>query len=177
MTITTAPAFREDPALKRRSVRILIVLATLGALFLMARLRYAGKPTVELSAGDCDADLWRHVYRADRLRVVARCTSVDGRVTSLDRGQDGDLHIALDPDHASILNLVNAIHGHRQLVVEVICEHTPADRDAAAACAAFTARVTVPKVGDRVRVTGAYVTDRETGWNEIHPATRIEILR
>jgi hypothetical protein len=159
-------------------VRIgIAALVALAALFSMARLRYPGKPTMESPAEDCDADLWRHVYRADRLRVIARCTSVDGRITSLDRGQDGDLQIALDPDHASVLNLVNAIHGHRELVVEVICEHTPAAGDAAAACAAFAAQVTVPKVGDRVRVTGAYVTDRETGWNEIHPATRIEILR
>ncbi|HEY6323428.1 MAG TPA: hypothetical protein VJA16_17950 [Thermoanaerobaculia bacterium] len=164
--------------MQRRSVRSgIAVLVALGALFLVARLRYAGTPTVDLPAGDCDADLWRHVYRADRLRVIARCTAVDGRVDSLDRGSDGDLHIALDPDHASVLNLVNAVHGHRELVVEVICEHTPTGRDAAAACAAFSAQVTVPKVGDRVRVTGAYVTDRETGWNEIHPTTRIESLR
>lgn len=156
---------------------MIAVLVALGALFSLARLRYSGKPTVALPAGNCNADLWQHVYRAERLRVIARCTAVDGRVVSLERGQDGDLHIALDPDHASVLNLVNAIHGHRELVVEIICEHTPADRDAAAACAAFTAQVTVPQVGDRVRVTGAYVTDRETGWNEIHPATRIEILR
>ena len=177
MTITTALAFKEDPALKRRSVRILIALVALGALFSMARLRYAGKPTVELPAGDCDADLWRHVYRADRLRVVASCTSVDGRIASLDRGSDGDLHLALDPEHASVLNLLNATHLHGNLVVEVVCEHAPADVDAAAACAAFTSRVAIPRIGDRVRVTGAYVTDRETGWNEIHPATRIEILR
>jgi hypothetical protein len=26
-------------------------------------------------------------------------------------------------------------------------------------------------------VTGAYVTDRDNGWNEIHPVTRIEVLR
>ena len=177
MTIATAPAFKEDPALRRRSVRILIVLSALAALFSMARLRWPGKAPVELPAGDCDAGLWHHVYDADRLRVISRCTAVDGRVVSLDRGSDGDLHLALDPDQASVLNLMNATHLHANLVVEVICEHTPAGGDAAAACTAFTSRVAIPRVGDRVRVTGAYVTDRENGWNEIHPATRIEILR
>jgi hypothetical protein len=34
--------------------------------------------------------------------------------------------------------------------------------------------VAIPNVGDRVRVTGAYVTDRDNGWREIHPVTRIE---
>ena len=164
--------------MKRRSVRTgIAVLVALGALFSVARLRYSGKPTMELPAGDCDGDLWRHVYRADRLRVIARCTAVDGRVVSLDRGSDGDLHLALDPEHASVLNLLNATHLHGDLVVEVVCEHAPADADAAGACAAFTSRVAIPRIGDRVRVTGAYVTDRENGWNELHPVTRIETLR
>jgi len=164
--------------LQRRSVHIMTaVVVALGALFLMARLRYSGKAPMELPAGNCNADLWRHVYRADRLHVISRCTAVDGRVVSLDRGSDGDLHIGLDPEQRSVLNLMNAIHGHRELVVEVICEHVPADGDAAAACAAFTSRVAIPRIGDRVRVTGAYVTDRDLGWNELHPVTRIETLR
>ncbi|HXO29305.1 MAG TPA: hypothetical protein VOA80_18290 [Thermoanaerobaculia bacterium] len=113
------------------------------------------------------------------LRVITRCTSADGRVVSLDRGADGDLHLALDPEHPSVLNLLNATHLHGNLVVEVICERAPADAhaDAAAACAAFTSRVAIPRIGDRVRVTGAYVTDRENSWNELHPVTRIENLR
>ncbi len=156
---------------------MIAVLAALGALFAIARLRYPGKATVELPAGSCDADLWRHVYRAERLRVVATCTAVDGRVVSVHPGSDGDLHIALDPDHESILNLVNAAHAHGDLVVEVICEHVPTEGDAATACAGFTSRVAIPRIGDRVRVTGAYVTDRENGWNELHPVTRIETLR
>jgi hypothetical protein len=163
---------------KRRPVRIVIaLLVALGALFSMARLRWPGKAPVELPAADCDADLWRHVYLADRLRVISRCTAVDGRVVSLDRGSDGDLHLALDPERESVLNLMNATHLHGNLVVEVICEHTPVGGDAAAACTAFTSRVDVPRVGDHVRVTGAYVTDRENGWNELHPVTRIETLR
>jgi hypothetical protein len=31
-----------------------------------------------------------------------------------------------------------------------------------------------PGVADEA---GAYVTDRENGWNELHPVTRIETLR
>jgi hypothetical protein len=86
------------------------------------------------------------------------------------------LHIGLDPEEKSVLNLINVIHGHGELVVEVVCEHDPVKETAKAACAGFHSQVTIPEVGNRIRVTGAYVTDRDMGWNEIHPVTRIEVL-
>src|SRR5713101_8485745 len=151
-----------------RDSRLLVALALLAvSLFLIAKLRYPGKATVKLPRANCNGDLWRHVDRPERLRVIEACTAVDGRVVSLSRGSDGDLHIALDPDRKSVLNLMNATHGQGHLVVEVICEHAPTRSDATTACAGFTSRVTIPRVGDRVRVTGAYVTDSENGWNEL----------
>ena len=155
----------------------LAVLLALIALFLMARLRYPGKAVVKLRAENCDPDLWKHVNKKERLHAVEECTAVEGRVVSLYRASDGDLHIALDPENKSVLNLVNVMHAHGELVVEVICEHTPADAGDKVACGAFHPQITIPNVGDRVRVTGAYVTDRDIGWNEVHPVTRIEILR
>jgi hypothetical protein len=146
-------------------------------LVVVARLRYPGAAPAKLSAGNCNSGLWRHVYRPERLRVIEPCTSVDGRVVSVGGGSDGDRHILLDPDRSSVLNLVNATHGGGNLVVEVICDHTPSEPDAAAACAEFISRIDVPRVGDRIRATGAYVTDRDNGWNEIHPVSRIETLR
>jgi hypothetical protein len=163
--------------LSRISRITLAVLVALIALFLMARLRYAGNAPVKLQAAYCDPDLWKHVNEKERLHVVEECTAVEGRVVSLNRASDGDLHIALNPEHKSVLNLVNVMHAHGELVVEVICEHTPADAGDKVACGAFHPQITIPNVGDRVRVTGAYVTDRDNGWNEVHPVTRIEILR
>jgi len=163
-------------ALSQISRITLVVRVALIALFLMARLRYAGKAPVTLPAEHCDPDLWMHVYEKERLHVVAECTAVEGRVVSLHAASDGDLHIALDPERKSVLNLVNVMHAHGALVVEVICEHPPADAVDKAACGAFHSQITIPHVGDRVRVTGAYVTDRDNGWNEVHPVTRIEIL-
>ena len=64
--------------------------------------------------------------------------------------------------------------GH--LVVEVICEHAAEEAEAKDACADHVPAVTIPNRGDRVRVTGAYVTDLHNRWNEIHPVTRIEVL-
>src|SRR5215471_1231996 len=144
----------------------------------IAKLRYPGKAPVKLPAEACDADLWKHVYQPERLRVIEACTAVEGRVVSMHRVSDGDLHIGLDPEHKSVLNLINVMHAQGQLVVEVICDHDPigSGSDATAACGDFHPQVTTPNVGDRVRVIGTYVTERDNGWNEVHPVTRIEIL-
>jgi hypothetical protein len=163
--------------LSRVSRITLIVLVILTALFLMARLRYSGTAPVKLQAESCNPDLWKHVYEKDRLNVLEPCTAVEGRVVSVHRASDGDLHIGLDPENKSVLNLVNVMHAQRKLVVELICDHIPAEANAQAACRDFHPQITIPNVGDRVRVTGAYVTDRDNGWNEVHPVTRIEILR
>src|SRR5580765_7879722 len=95
------------PALSRMSQRITLgVLLALIGLFVAAKLRYSGTATVKLPAADCNADLWKHVYAPERLRVIEACTAVDGRVVSVHRASDGDLHIGLDPEQKSILNLV-----------------------------------------------------------------------
>jgi len=153
------------------------VLLALIALFIAARLRYPGKATVQLAAENCDADLWKHVYQPERLRVIEACTAVEGSVVSLHQAKHGDLHIGLDPEQKSTLNLTNVMHAQRHLIVEVVCDHPAVNQKAASACAGFTSPITAPRIGDRVRITGAYVTDRDDGWNEIHPVTRIEILR
>ena len=163
--------------MSRTSGRITVgVLLALIGLFGAAKLRYPGKATVKLQATECNADLWKHVYQPERLRVIEACTAVEGRVVSVHRAGDGDLHIGLDPEQKSTLNLVNLMHAQRHLIVEALCDHPSADSKATAACTGLASQITAPRVGDRIRVTGAYVTDRDNGWNEIHPVTRIEIL-
>jgi hypothetical protein len=157
--------------LSRTSGRIALgVLLTLITLFIVARLRYPGKATVKLPPADCTADLWKHVYSPERLGVIEACTAVQGRVASVHRAGDGDLHIGLDPDQKSILNLTNVMHAQRRLIVEVVCDHTPRDKEIASGCAGYASQITAPSVGDRIRVTGAYVTDRDNGWNETIPS-------
>ena len=142
-----------------------------------AWVRYPGRAPVKLAVEQCDARLWNRVYEKDRLEVVEPCTAVEGRVKSVHFNEDGDVHIGLDPDQPSVLNLMNATHGGRELVVEIVCDHLPPRAPARATCAGYQPQVTPPKVGDRIRVTGAYVTDRDNGWREVHPVTRIEVLR
>jgi hypothetical protein len=155
---------------------IAAVLVAVGVLVLVVRVRYPGKATIRLPASECNADLWNHVGEPKRLHVIAACTSVEGQVVSVYRAWDGDLHIELDPHDKSVLNFVNVMHANGHLVVEIICEHTPEDAGSAAACTGLTSQVVIPQVNDYIRVTGSYVTDRETGWNEIHPVTRIRKL-
>ncbi len=163
--------------MSRSSQLLLVVLVAAALFFLMAKLRYTGKPPVKLQSGDCDPSLWQHVYERERLQVVEECTAVEGRVMSTHKSEDGDLHIGLDPDQKSSMNLVNVMHADRTLVVEIVCDHPPDNAAAAAACGTYVPQISIPGIGDRIRVTGAYVVDRENGWNEIHPVSRIEILR
>ncbi|HKD15744.1 MAG TPA: hypothetical protein VKE71_14510 [Candidatus Angelobacter sp.] len=162
---------------RRLGYLALALLGAIIALIVIARFRYPGKAPIKLSVESCNAELWKHVYEPGRLQVIEACTQVEGRVVSTRPASDGDLHIGLDPDQKSVLNLANVMHAHSELVVEVICDHTPTGSNMKADCGGFHYDVMVPKVGDRVRVTGAYVTDRGNGWNEIHPVTRIQPLR
>lgn len=152
----------------------LAVLVALVALFVAAKLRYAGKAATKLPAEACNSDLWRHVYEPERLRIIEPCIAVEGRVVAVYPASDGDLHIGLDPDRKSVLNLINVMHMHGQLVVEEICHHAPTGYNVKADCGDFRPPVLVPNIGDRVRVTGVYVTDLDNNWNEVHPVTRIE---
>lgn len=162
--------------MSRITFLVAVVLA-LAALLLVARIRYPGKAPVKLRAENCDASLWNHVYEKERLRVIEPCTAVEGRVVSIHRNSDGDVHINLDPENKSVLNVFNLLHGRSELIAEVICDHTATVAAAKAACGAFHSQITIPKAGDRVRVTGSYVSDHGMLWNEVHPITRIEILR
>jgi hypothetical protein len=146
------------------------------ALFFAAKFRYPGTAPIKLPASKCSADLWKHVYQPERLKVIEPCTAVEGRVALVHKAMDGDLHIGLEPDQKSVLNLINVTHADRQLVVEAVCDHPSLKNQAGPWCNGFTSTVIAPAVGDRVRVVGAYVTDTDNGWNEIHPVTRIEVL-
>ena len=159
-----------------RLTKFALFLLAVVALAVHAKLHFRGKPQEVLPASDCDASLWNHTYEKERLHIIADCTAVEGRVVGVRQAEDGDLHISLNPDRKSVLNLVNVIHAHRTLVVELVCEHPPKEDPARAACGDFHPAITVPRMDDRVRIIGAYVTDTDNGWNEIHPVSRIEVL-
>lgn len=127
----------------------------------------------------CDDALWNNVYHKYRLRVIEECKQVSGIVRSVRHEKDGDLHIAIYPDKGQeyLLNEKNVLRQHGCLVVEPICVNAVTQADAVATCSGFVNNVLIPSVGSHIRVTGSYVLDGQHGWMEIHPVTKIEVLR
>jgi hypothetical protein len=124
----------------------------------------------------CDPSLWDHVYDPSRLKVIDQCKVVTGIIDELDENSDGDTHmlLRLDPGFDDLLLKKNKTKKNGDLVVEVVCGHPVSDKKAVDACKGYSNKVAIPKVGDRVRVTGSYVNDSHNDWAEIHPASRIE---
>jgi hypothetical protein len=103
------------------------------------------------------------VYHPRRLRVIDPCRAIAGRVRVLREEEDGDLHfdLRLDRRYRGMLARANFSRQHGDLVVEFM----PRDRG----------RLPVPKVGDRVRLVGAFVDDADHAWNELHPVWQASI--
>ncbi len=165
--------YRSQPFKRRSPLRGLLVLAI--ALLIAARLVMLGLPRLHQAlAGTLFGDATSAVpvnchtsnplagaYSPSRLALHAGCVSAVGRVVFVLHAPDGDIHISLLPDRGywHLLDRRNYTAQGGTLVVEIV----PADRKT----------VALPGVGDHVRVTGAYVTDREHGWRELHPAWQI----
>ena len=127
----------------------------------------------------CDAALWQRVYKPKRLTVLKDCITVTGRVEQIARDADGDAHmlLRLDKGQESLVNARNRKKKNGDLVVEVVCAFAPSSpKSAVRTCAGYTSPLTLPKVGDRIRATGSYVLDTHNGWNEVHPATSINVV-
>src|SRR6266849_9544479 len=61
--------------------------------------------------------VWPHVYRPDRLKIIAQCFTVSGTVEHISKARDGDTHIGLtlDPAFEHILNDGNRQYQHGAL--------------------------------------------------------------
>lgn len=106
----------------------------------------------------CRANVLAGVYHSFRFQIYNPCKTVSGTIYSIRHEDDSDYHInlKLDPQYQNLMNDKNVSREHGCLVVEVI----PMDAN----------KIPIPRVGDHVTVTGAYVLDKDHGWNEIHPA-------
>jgi hypothetical protein len=100
--------------------------------------------------------------------------TVRGTVEELRWEPDGDLHILL-ATRPGLVNKVNGLYEHGDLVLEEICQGSVTQADAVAACRRVPRHPAIPAVGDKVTVTGSYVLDADHGWMEIHPVTRLTI--
>jgi hypothetical protein len=144
-----------------------------------------------------------------RLVLHHRCVTITGRVESLSNEADGDLKIklSLSPEnfkpYGPFENKDEILYknANDRLVVEVVCvfpeniieaqnkEPDPVKKTyyqgMIDACARYKNKVTIPKLYDKIGVTGELLMDtgpskahpvQDHGWNEIHPVTRITIL-
>jgi hypothetical protein len=158
-----------------------IAHAAISAALLLSVGQMSAKPNKDIVANNCDAALWQHVYKPHRLTVISDCTTASGIIADPRPDDDGDMHanLMLDAGQASMVNKRNAKKKKNGgLVIEIVCSVTPkSPRSAIKACAGYHATVAMPPAGTHVRVTGTHVIDTNNGWTEIHPVSKIEILK
>jgi hypothetical protein len=152
----------------------------------------AGTPTIPdvqppADAG-CDANLWAHVYHAQRLIVKHQCIAVTGVLVDATNGKqpdgvrhekDGDTHgwLKPDPEFTNLLNAGNMSAEGGNLVFEIVCKFPVTQPDAVSACKGFSDPIVIPPVGSHVRIVGTYVQDTfHAQWMEIHPVTSITVI-
>ncbi len=161
---------RRKGALSRRGMAAGVAMCAIVITVAVTLALRGGNGDYEGDASSpCGAHPFAHVYHRQRLKVLDKCRTVTGAIENIKREPDGDLHIRLKVDDASLLNQKNLDAQHGDLVLEPVCEHEVTQEDAKDACASYTGDVTAPPVGTRVTVTGPWVLDKEHGWNEIHP--------
>jgi len=123
--------------------------------------------------GSCNSPALAHVWDPSRLVTLSSCITVSGTIAGVNVSHDGDFHVLVRLDAGQTcsggdcLNSVNMSNSYGDLVVEVICA-VPAG---VAACNGYTNTLNPPPVGSHTNVTGPWVMDKSTGWNEIHPVT------
>lgn len=140
----------------------------------------------------CDASLWHHVYRPERLKVLDQCVTVTGTIAdaTADRKvhdkngvrheSDGDTHgwLTVDPQWRHLLLQGNLSEEGGNLVYEVVCIYPVTQADAKSACRSYHSTVKLYPVGTRVAITGTYVQDsKHAKWGEQHPVTSIVPIR
>lgn len=133
-------------------------------------------PVVQhIDTSGCDPKLWDHVYDPTRLKVMDQCRTVTGIIEESNADADGDQHmlLKLDVPYENMLTKVNRKKKNGYLVIEAVCINKITKAKVGDACKGYVNHVQLPRVGDRVKVTGSYVLDTHNGWAEIHPITRV----
>ena len=113
----------------------------------------APPPPPPVSSSNCPSNPLVGVQRPGQLTVLDGsnpCRTVTATVSSKHVEHDGDCHInvRVDAPFSGLLNGVN----NGALITEVIPSHV----------------LPIPTVGSHVTITGTWVNDKATGWNELH---------
>ena len=131
------------------------------------------------TAIDCDTTFWKYVYNPERLQVIDKCKTVTGVIEESSADEDGDQHMLLKLDNGQedLLTKKNTKKKQGDLVIEAVCANKTTLGKVGNTCNGYINKIQIPKLGDHVRVTGSLVNDTHNGWNEIHPITKIEIIK
>ena len=128
---------------------------------------------------DCDTSFWKYVYNPERLQVIDKCKTVTGVIEESSADEDGDQHMLLKLDNGQedLLTKKNTKKKQGDLVIEAVCANKTTLGKVGNTCNGYINKIQIPKLGEHVKVTGSYVIDSHNGWAEIHPITKIEILK
>ena len=137
---------------------------------------------------------WRYAGAVpERLLILNDCVTVTGvimdatinqplrRADGVRHEPDGDTHgwLRVDPQFANLLSAGNMSDQAGNLVWEMVCHFDVTQADSIAACSRYTDTQIIPPIGSHVAITGTFVQDvnHAAAWNEIHPVSRIAVLR
>lgn len=128
---------------------------------------------------DCDKSIWKYVYNPERLQIIDTCKTVTGIIEESSANDDGDQHmlLKLDKGQENLLMKNNIKKKQGDLVIEAVCANKATSNKVGNICNGYINKIQLPKIGDHVAVTGSYVNDTHNGWAEIHPITKIKILK
>ena len=131
------------------------------------------------TAIDCDKSLWKYVYNRERLQVIDKCKTVTGIIEESSADEDGDQHMLLKLDNGQeeLLTKKNTKKKQGDLVIEAVCANKTTLGKVGNTCNGYINKIQIPKLGEHVKVTGSLVIDSHNGWAEIHPITKIEIIK
>ena len=157
--------------MKRKFIIIVIVAVIVVAGGAYAYTSYFGPQTVIQTNPDKEncrqGNVLDGVDRQARFSVLSTCEKVVGIVHDMKgtKEDDGDYQFNLDVEqpYKKLLNEANNKQVKGMLVIEII----PKDQST----------FQIPKDGDKIEVYGAWVTDNPHGWNELHLAWKIKILK
>jgi hypothetical protein len=119
------------------------------------------------------------VYNPERLQVINKCKTVTGVIEESNADEDGDQHmlLKLDKGQHELLTKRNFKKKQGDLVIEAVCANKPTLKKVGHTCNRYINKIQIPQLGEHVKVIGSLVIDGHNGWVEIHPITKIEIIK
>lgn len=116
----------------------------------------------------------KHIFKSDRL-VMLKDTEITGIVTYIHAELDGDYHIRLKTSDKLILSSNNYSKQDSCLILEIICAHKTIF-PMSCSCKGYMNKITIPKINDKITVSGVLVFDKTHELTEIHPVISLQII-